>query len=129
MKKPSHLFTKDELQKLIYNADDFKGMHSILVVRPDGYLDIVNDIADDQHYPVQHTAFDAGAGYVGKEAGSDETYIESLYHETLVGWLHYFERYFARKKEGTVYLDGSLDSDLDDSELVSRIKQAYAKLR
>lgn len=117
MGKAVHLFTKQEVQKLIFDADDDADPYSIIVIHSNGYLDIVHNAKVAQQFPVRYEAFASGEGYLGKTAGLDENYVAATYHDLLVGWLSYLET-------GTKqFLDGAVVSNLEDQQIIDKINQ------
>ena len=112
--KPSHLFTKKEIEGIMRSADD--RLSNQLVIDEDGYARIISDNTSGYLYPVRHESWDAGNVYVGKYSKLstlDENYISSL-----VGWLSYLET--GRKQ----YID-YFDDTKDEKELIQRIKEYY----
>ena len=114
MGKPSHLFTKDEIENLMRSADD--RVSNQLVIDEDGYAKIIRDGTSGHLYPVRHESWNAGNVYVGKYSKLstlDDTYISSL-----SGWLLYLES--GRNQ----YID-CFDDLEDEKELIRRIKEYY----
>ncbi len=112
--KPEHIFTKEEIIKLMKVADDRK--NNILVIDENGYPHIVHDIDESHLYPVRHEMWCAGNNYVGKYSPlltADDDYIMSLQ-----GWLLYL------KRSESVYMDYVHNND-DEEKLLEEIKQYY----
>lgn len=87
--KPSHIFTIDEIEKEIRNADDRSD--TCLVIDEDGYAHVYTVDCRPLTYPVSYSIWCAGNGYVGKYANLDEPYLRSIYRDCLVAWLLYLE--------------------------------------
>lgn len=112
--KPTHLFTKEEIRELMYNADDRH--NNKLVIDEDGYAHLVQDIDLGLLYPVSHGAWIAGNNYVGRY--SPLSTVESNYIDSLVCWLDYLktgERQTCNYHESVENVD----------ELISEIKKYY----
>ena len=112
--KPSHLFTKKEIEDIMRSADD--RLSNQLVIDEDGYARIISDNTSGYLYPVRHESWDAGNVYVGKY--SKLSTLEDNYISSLVGWLSYLET--GRKQ----YID-YVDDTKDEKELIQRIKEYY----
>ena len=85
--KPSHLFTKEEIETLMYSADDRK--QNILVIDENGRAELIQDITQRFLYPVRHEAWEPRKNYVGKY--SDLSTLNDTYMQSLQGWLDYLE--------------------------------------
>lgn len=112
--KPSHLFTKEEIETLMRNADDRK--RNMLVVDENGRANIIQDITQGFLYPVRHEAWDPKNNYVGKYSNLstlDDTYLLSLQ-----GWLSYLE---SGQKQYMDYIRSERDIDY----LIEKILQHY----
>lgn len=112
--KPTHLFTKVEIEEVMRNADDRQ--HNMLVIDENGYAKIIQEINTGYLYPVRHESWDAGNIYVGKYSTLstlDEDYISSLQ-----GWLIYLQT--GRK----VYMD-YVHENTNEDELFKSIKEYY----
>jgi len=83
--KPTHLFTKAELEALLRQADD--RVDHVLVIDGDGRAQLLEDLNLSYSYPVRHPFWDARNGNVGKYA--DLSYVEELYLDSLRAWLAY----------------------------------------
>lgn len=84
---PAHLFTKQEIEKEMREADD--RVDNQLVIDEDGYAKVINDNGAGYLYPVCLESWNAGNNYVGKYSSLsslDETYILCLQ-----GWLLYLK--------------------------------------
>lgn len=88
--KPSHLFTKDEIEKVMREADDRK--NNTLVIDENGYPQIIsNKELDVNSFPVYHEQWNAGNLYVGKY--SDLSTLNEDYLSSLQGWLSYLQHH------------------------------------
>lgn len=114
---PKHLFTKEEIEKLMRNADDRH--NNVLVINTDGYAEIIqDDIEKAHHYPVRHESWNVGNKYVGKYSNLstlDEDYITSLQ-----GWLIFL------KSHKHVYMDYVHENNNED-ELIEEINYILNK--
>ena len=112
---PKHLFTKDEIEELMRNADDRH--HNVLVINADGYAEIIqDDINKGNYYPVSHESWNAGNKYVGKYSkllSLDDDYISSLQ-----GWLLFLNTH------KHVYID-YVHENKNEDELIKQIKEFY----
>ena len=88
IKEPPHLVTKEEIRKLMIEADDRQD--NTLVLDGDGYPHIINDSADSVFYPVSTETWNAGNCYVGKYADVDGQ-IETEYKLILQGLDEYLQ--------------------------------------
>lgn len=84
---PKHLFTKEEIETAMRNADD--RVNNQLIIDENGYAQIIQNSNRDSLYPVRHGIWNAGNAYVGKY--SKLTVLEDCYILSLKGWLQYFE--------------------------------------
>ena len=112
--KPSHLFTKKEIEDIMRSADD--RLSNQLVIDEDGYAKIINDNVDGNLYPVRHESWDAGNVYVGKY--SDLSTLDDIYISSLKGWLAYLETNTLK------YID-YFYTNCDEEELIRSIKSYY----
>lgn len=112
--KPSHLFTKKEIEDIMRSADD--RLSNQLVIDEDGYARIISDNTSGYLYPVRHESWDAGNVYVGKY--SKLSTLDDNYISSLVGWLSYLET--GRKQ----YID-YVDATKDEKELIRKINEYY----
>lgn len=92
---PEHLFTKDEIETLMRNADD--RYHNQLVVDEFGYAKIIQPTEEKFLYPVRLEPWDAGNCYVGKY--SELNTLDDNYLCALQGWLFYLQ------SGKTIYMD------------------------
>lgn len=112
--KPTHLFTREEIETLMRGADDRE--HNMLVIDEDGRADIIQDINLGSLYPVCHESWVAGNNYVGKYSSLsslDDTYLASLQ-----GWLSYLQ---SGRRQRMDYLGPEQDVDA----LIQEIGQYY----
>ncbi len=111
---PTHMFTKDEIEKVMREADD--RFHNTLVIDEDGYAKIVQGSEVSHSYPVRHSSWNAGNVYVGKYSSLstlDDNYIMSLQ-----GWLSYL-------KNGRSITMDYIHSNCDEKSLLDEINQYY----
>jgi hypothetical protein len=85
--KPTHLFTKSEIEEAMRSADDRKG--NMLVIDENGCAKVIQDTNNGFLYPVRHESWDAGNMYVGKY--SKLSTLNDNYLSSLQGWLTYLE--------------------------------------
>lgn len=112
--KPTHLFTKQEIEEEMKQADD--RFDNQLVIDENGYAKVIKNDGYGYLYPVRHESWDAGNMYVGKYSNLstlDENYISSLQ-----GWLLYLKT--GRKQ----YMD-YMHENTNEEELVKEIKEYY----
>lgn len=112
--KPTHLFTKQEIEEEMKKADD--RFDNQLVIDENGYAKVIKNNSYGYLYPVRHESWDAGNIYVGKYSKLstlDENYISSLQ-----GWLLYL------KTGQTQYMD-YLHENTSEEELLKEIKEYY----
>lgn len=112
--KPSHLFTKKEIEDLMRSADD--RLSNQLVIDEDGYARIISDGTSGYMYPVRHETWNAGNVYVGKY--SKLSTLDNDYISSLDGWLSYLET--GRQQ----YID-YVDDIKDEKKLIQQIKEYY----
>lgn len=86
---PSHLFTKEELEAVLRNADD--RVNNQLVIDEDGYLRLITESDDlsGSLFPVSHETWGARHNYVGKYATL--CILDSEYVNCLSCWLDYLK--------------------------------------
>lgn len=106
---PSHVFTKNELKKILKEGDD--RVRNTLVINENGYFKLVQE--DGNLYPVRFESFDPGNQYVGASVEQDE--IDEYFGYALSGWLIYL------KHGETVFVDYRMDS-MSDEEKIRQIK-------
>lgn len=112
--KPSHLFTKQEIEEEMRKADD--RVHNQLVIDEDGYARVIKDEGYGYLYPVRHESWNAGNGYVGKYSKLSTLYDD--YISSLQGWLLYLKT--GRRQ----YMDYIRDNQ-DEEELLNEIRKYY----
>lgn len=115
IRKPSHLFTRDELLKLYKEADDRRG--NKLVIDEEGYAQMLPVDTVGKMYAVCHETFCARRNYVGKY--SPLLTFEYDYMESLNAWLYHLERGVY------VYCDSSLYPNEDEKTLIEKIQSFY----
>ena len=111
---PTHMFTKDEIKKVMREADD--RFHNTLVIDEDGFAKVVQERKNIHSYPVRHSSWIAGNMYVGKYSSLstlDDDYIRSLQ-----GWLSYL------KTGRSVFVDYIYDN-CDEQSLLDEILTYY----
>lgn len=87
---PSHIFTKDEIKKVIIEADDRH--HNNLVIDENGEVKVINSNEENPFlYPVRSSQWDAGNRYVGKYADLPDYYIEGIHNTSVQAWLNYLK--------------------------------------
>lgn len=111
--KPSHLFTFDEINNLMANADDSK--NNKLVIDENGCAHIITIPGPTYLYPVSIETWCAGNGYVGQN--SSLSYAEPAYHLCLSLWLDYLN---TNEKQ---YDDWYKQIDVDKT--IEKIKEHY----
>ena len=84
---PTHLFTKQEIEMSMRNADD--RLNNQLVIDENGYAKIIKRDEYSYLYPVRHESWDSGNMYVGKY--SSLSTLEDDYISSLQGWLLYLK--------------------------------------
>lgn len=112
--KPTHVFTRAEIEKIMSNADD--RVENQLVIDEDGHAKIISNTVEGFLYPVRHESWKAGNVYVGKYSQLktlDEDYIMSLQ-----GWLLYL------KTGREQYMD-YIHENSDEKQLIEEIKKFY----
>ena len=112
--KPSHLFTYEEIQELMRNADDRTSNR--LVIDENGFAQIISTEEIGYTYPVYHESWDAGNNYVGKYSSlltAKDDYVSSLQ-----GWLLYL-------KTGRAHYIDYIRPQQDVEELINEIKTYY----
>ncbi len=108
-KKPTHLFTKEELKNAMQKADD--RVHNQLIIDENGYIKVIRDYGHT--YPVSHEAWDAGNCYVGKY--SNLSTLDEDYMAALDAWQTYLIT-------GEHVRIDFVPNDVDESELIKEIK-------
>lgn len=112
--RAQHLFTKDEIEREMRNADDRLG--NVLVIDENGFVHVIPDTKEAKIFPVTMESWDARNNYVGKYSSLDS--LEEAYLCALEGWLEYLK--YGRH----VYVDYT---DLkDDKEILGEIKKMYS---
>ncbi len=112
--KPVHLFSMQEIEEIMRNADDRHD--NKLVIDENGYAKLIQKTNEGTLYPVSHELWNAGNIYVGKYSkllSLDEDYISSLQ-----GWLMYLE------SSRHISTD-SVDDNINIEELIRDIKKYY----
>lgn len=112
--KPTHLFTKSEIEKVMRIADDRKS--NMLVIDENGYAKVIENINDGLLYPVRHESWNAGNMYVGKY--SKLSTLDDNYITSLQGWLMYL------KTGKKVYMD-YVHENTNVNNLIQEINKYY----
>lgn len=112
--KPTHLFTKSEIEKAMRLADDRN--NNMLVIDENGYAKIIQNTNDGVLYPVRHELWNAGNMYVGKY--SKLSTLDDDYTASLQGWLMYL------KTGKKVYMD-YVHENTNVVNLIKEIKKYY----
>lgn len=113
--KPSHLFTKCEIEKLMRNADD--RMNNTLVIDEDGFVHIIQDELIKVFYPVVSETWCSRNNYVGKY--STLTDLDGTYHYCLGKWLLYLKSNMGQSMEDYD------DNQMTIEELLTEIEKYY----
>lgn len=82
---PKHLFTKQEIEKVMREADD--RFDNQLVIDENGYAKVIQNDSFGSLFPVRHERWIAGNIYVGKYSSLETLDDDYLY--SLQGWLQY----------------------------------------
>lgn len=112
--KPIHLFTKQEIEKVMRDADD--RFRNQLVIDENGYVKVIQDDNIRHLFPVRHEPWDAGKNYVGKY--SDLLTLNDEYISSLQGWLLYLQT--GRKQ----YID-YVRENVDEEGILAEIGEYY----
>lgn len=113
--KPKHLFTKQEIKKLMKEADD--RVNNTLVIDENGYAQLVQDIDIAKLYPVRYETWCSGNIYVGKYSTLSD--IDNAYKYSLLKWLEYL-----KIGEKSFYEDGVYSSK-SSKDIIEEIKKFY----
>ena len=114
--KPHHLFTKEEIENEMRNADDRRGNQ--LVIDEDGYAHVLpTDIRHNGSlYPVSNESWGAYNNYVGQY--SSLVTLDETYRDMLACWLKYL------KSGHHIHCDtNQCDNNIED--LLSEIIKLY----
>lgn len=111
---PIHLFTKQEVEKAMRNADD--RVNNQLVIDENGYAKVIEKDKYSYLYPVRHETWNSGNMYVGKY--SNLSTLDDDYISSLQGWLLYL------KTGKTMYMDYVHDNR-NEEELIQEIMTYY----
>lgn len=112
--KPTHLFTKQEIEEEMRKADD--RFSNQLVIDEYGYAKVIKNEVFSYLFPVGHESWDAGNVYVGKY--SKLFTLEDDYISSLQGWLIYLK---TGRKQNMYYVD----ENRNEEELLKEIKEYY----
>ena len=112
--KPTHLFTREEIEKEMRDADD--RFSNQLIIDEAGHAKVIKNENFGYLFPVRHESWDAGNNYVGKYSALstlDDNYISSLQ-----GWLLYLE---TDNMQSMDYIH----KNTNEEELLKEIKKYY----
>lgn len=84
---PEHLFTQDEIETLMRNADD--RTDNLLVIDADGYAHMLQNQDMAKFYPVVYETWCAGNNYVGRYSMLSD--LKNAYHYCLGRWCDYLK--------------------------------------
>lgn len=112
--KPSHLFTKQEINEEMRKADD--RVNNQLVIDENGYAKVIKNNEYGLLYPVRHESWHAGNNFVGKY--SNLSTLNDEYLSSLQGWLLYLQ---TGEKQ---YMD-YIHDNRDEEELIKKIREYY----
>lgn len=112
--KPTHLFTKQEIEQEMRDADD--RVRNQLVIDEDGYAKVIEDYGYGYLFPVRHEPWDARNLYVGKY--SKLSTLDDNYIASLQGWLLYLK---SGQKQNIDYVH----KNSNEEELLAKIKEYY----
>ena len=113
--KPTHLFTKEEMEWEYKNADDRLG--NKLIIDEDGYARFVSPHEEGTAYPVCHETFQPRRNCVGKY--SSLSTLENDYMESLSAWLLHLQNGIY------VYCNGSNYPTIPEGKLINEILKYY----
>lgn len=112
--KPTHLFTKQEIEEEMRKADD--RFSNQLIINEDGYAKVIKNVGYGYLFPVRHESWDAGNVYVGKY--SKLSTLDDDYIASLQGWLLYLK---TGRKQNMDYVH----ENTNEEELLEEIKKYY----
>ena len=111
--KPTHLFTFEEIEELMRNADD--SFNNKLVIDEDGTAHILQNPQLGCLYPVSIETWCAGNGYVGLASSLSEALPS--YHLCLQLWLHYLMTGKCQYDDAYVFVD--------EEEIINKLQMYY----
>lgn len=84
IKPPSHVFTEEEIKKVLRAGNDFR--NNRLVIDEEGYAHLIDSDLHYEYYryPVSQESYDARNNYVGQYANLDD--VSEIYLAMLDGW-------------------------------------------
>ena len=112
--KPTHLFTKQEIEEEMRKADD--RFSNQLIIDEDGYAQVIKNEGFGYLFPVRHESWDAGNVYVGNY--STLSTLEDDYISSLQGWLLYLK---TGRKQNMDYVH----ENRNEYELLKEINEYY----
>lgn len=111
--KPTHLFTFEEIEELMRNADD--SFNNKLVIDEDGTAHILQNPQLGCLYPVSIETWCAGNGYVGPASSLSEALPS--YHLCLQLWLYYLMTGKRQYDDAYVFMD--------EEEIINKLQMYY----
>lgn len=111
--RPSHLFTKSEIEKLMRDADD--RLNNTLVIDEDGFAHIIQDQMLTKFYSVVSETWCSRNVYVGRYSTLSD--LDSAYHYCLGKWLSYIESKVGQS------MDDYDDNYMSEEELIIEIRK------
>jgi len=112
---PSHLFTKNEIEKAMRAADD--SVNNVLVIDENGQAKVVPSSEDSSLYPVHHETWVAYNNYVGKYSKLNT--LDDDYRGSLEGWLRHLQT------GEPIYVD-YVTLEQTESDLIAEIRKHYS---
>lgn len=112
--KPTHLFTKQEIEEEMKKADD--RVNNQLIIDENGYAKVIKNHGHGYLFPVRYESWGSGNLYVGKY--SNLSTLDDVYISLLQGWLLYL-----KTGEGQ-YID-YIRENKDEEKLLKEIKEYY----
>lgn len=110
--KPSHLFTKKEIEDAMIKADDRLG--NTLVIDENGFAKVLPGYINKRTYPVSQETWDGRNNYVGKYSSLSDLDLSYLW--MLEGWLRYL------KTNKACYISEATKA-VSEKELLAEIKR------
>lgn len=114
LKKPKHLFTRQEVIDALRSGDDSKD--NTLVIDSSGFCQLIEGYASTCEYPVVHETFIAYNNYVGTLTDLENRHEEYL--SSLSSWLKYLDSGSAQQCEYENY-------SMREDEIVAKINEFY----
>jgi len=111
---PAHLFTKEEIEKVMREGDD--SIDNVLVIDADGFALVVPARENYNLYPVRHEIWCAYNKYVGKH--SPLSSLDDDYLGSLKGWLKHLQT-------GNKVCVNDVYREWTESKLIAEIHKFY----